>query len=117
MGGLSPGILREAVQQVISVPYDPSSIEYEADPIVDANQQIKVKQEGVYRDAHHAKRSVTNIPAVLVAAMNGCPKVSDLPSRKQKGINLRSSRCGQGKPTCKGSKACPDSCCGIRRCF
>jgi hypothetical protein len=85
MGGLLPGILREVVQQVISVPYDPSSNKYEANP-VDANPRIKVKQEGVHRDARHAEKSVTNIPAVQAAAMNGCPKVSDSPSRKQKGL-------------------------------
>ncbi len=56
-GGLSPGILRKAVQQVISVPYDPSSIEYEANLIVDANQLITVKQEGVHRNACRAKEA------------------------------------------------------------
>ncbi len=38
--GLSTGILKEAVQQVISEPCDPSSIGYEANPIVDTNQRI-----------------------------------------------------------------------------
>jgi hypothetical protein len=36
--GLSPGILREVVPQVISVPYDPSSVKYEAKPDVNAKQ-------------------------------------------------------------------------------
>ncbi len=73
---------------MIAVPYDPSSIEYEINPIGDANPRIKpeVRQEGVYRDAHHAERSVTMIPAVPVADMNGCPKVSDSPSRTKKGL-------------------------------
>jgi hypothetical protein len=44
--GPSRGILREAVPQVISVPYDPSSIEYEVNLIGDANPRIKVRQEG-----------------------------------------------------------------------
>ena len=50
---------------MISVPYDPSSIKYEAYPIVDANPRIKVKQEGILTDARHAERSIANIPAVL----------------------------------------------------
>jgi hypothetical protein len=48
--GQSRGILREAVPQVISVPYDPSSIEYEISPFGDANPRIKIIQEGDYVD-------------------------------------------------------------------
>jgi hypothetical protein len=71
---------------VISVPYDPSSIEYEISPSGDANPRIKVIQEGDYGDAHQPDRIETIIPAVLVANMNGCSKVSDSLSRKKKGL-------------------------------
>ena len=59
---------------------------HEVNLIRDANQRIKVRQEGVHTDAHHAERSVTMIPAVPVAEMNGYPKVSDSLSRKKKGF-------------------------------
>ncbi len=71
---------------MISVTYDPSFIGYKVNLIGEANLLIKVKQEGVHQNACHAEKSVTNIPAVQVAAMNQCPKVSDSPSRKQKGL-------------------------------
>jgi hypothetical protein len=86
MGGPLHGILRMAVPQVISVPYDLSFIGYEVNPIGDANLQIKDKQEGVHKDACHAERSITNIPAVPVTEMNRFPKDSDSPSRKQRGL-------------------------------
>ncbi len=53
--GLSPGVPREIVPQVISVPYDPSSVEYEAKPNVDATMRNKVTQEGVHRNASSAE--------------------------------------------------------------
>ncbi len=71
---------------MISVPYDSSSIEYEINPIGDANQRVKVRQEGVHRDVHHSERSLTMIPDVPVTEMYGCPKVSNSPSRKKKGF-------------------------------
>ena len=77
---------------MISVPYDPSSVEYETNPIVDVAPRIKVKQEGVHRNASRAERSVTNVPVVPEATMCGCPKISDsrvgLAEQETEGITL-----------------------------
>ncbi len=79
----------EVVQQVISVPYDPSSIEYENGPMGDAIQWRKVVQVKGYWDAHQPERSATMISAVPVTDMSGCPKASDSPSREKKGTTSR----------------------------
>ncbi len=70
------------VPQVISIPYDPSSVEYDAKPDVNVILRNRVKQEGVHRNASHAEN---NIPIVLVqeAPLYVCPKISDSLNRKQ----------------------------------
>ncbi len=53
---------------------------------MDVIPRIKVKQEGVHRNASRAERSVTSVPVVAEATMCGCPKISDSPNRKQTGV-------------------------------
>jgi hypothetical protein len=59
---VSSGVLRELVPQVISIPYDPSSIEYEAKPDVNVILQNRVKQEGVHRNASSAENNIPKTP-------------------------------------------------------
>ncbi len=83
-GGLSPGVIRETFLQVISVPYDPSSVEYEAGQHVDVIPRIMVKQEGVHQNASRAEGNIPNVPIVPEAMMYLCPKISDSPNRNKK---------------------------------
>ncbi len=62
------------------------SIECEIALIGDAIPWGKVIQETGYTDAHQPEISSTLISAVPVTEMIGCPKASDSPSRKKKGI-------------------------------
>ncbi len=63
-GGLSQCVLRELVLQVISVPYYPSSVEYEAKPNVNCILRARVKQEGIHRNASQAEKNMPNAPVV-----------------------------------------------------
>ncbi len=45
---------------VPSVPYDPSSVEYEAKPNVNGTLRNKVKQEGVHRKARYTEKNKPN---------------------------------------------------------
>ncbi len=69
---------------MILVRYDPCSIE--TGPIEYSIQWRKVIQERGYGDAHQPEVSATMISAVPLTDMNGCPKASDSPSRKKKGL-------------------------------
>ncbi len=82
--GPSCGIFREVVPQVISVPYNPCSIEN--DPAQDAISRRKVIQERGHGDAHQPEVSATIISTVPITDMNGCSKASDSPSTKKKGL-------------------------------
>ncbi len=82
--GLSQGVLRELVPQVISVPYDPSSVKYEAKPVVNVILRNRVKQEGDHRNASHVENNIPNVPVVPEALLHVCPKISDSPNRKQR---------------------------------
>jgi hypothetical protein len=83
-GGLSEGVLGDLVPQVISVPYDPSSVEYEVKPNVNEILRNRVKQEGVHRNASHAENNRPNVPVVPEALPYVCPKIEDSQARKQK---------------------------------
>ena len=70
------------VPQVIPGPYDPSSVEYKAKPVVNVILQNRVKQEGVLRNASHAENNIPNVPVVPEAPLYQCPKFSDSLNRK-----------------------------------
>ncbi len=76
-GGLSQVVLRELVQQAISVPNDPSSVENEAKSNVNGILRAKVKQEGVHINVSQVKNKMPNVPVVPEATLYVCPKIKE----------------------------------------
>ncbi len=92
-GGSAQGGLRELV---ISVPYDPSSVEYEAKPAVNGILGARVKQEGVHRYVSQAENNMPNVPKTL---LHVCQKIKASPARKQKeSSRIRGTEDKQDKP-------------------
>ncbi len=58
-----------------SVPYDPSSVEFDAKPDVNVILQNRVKQERIHQNANRAEKNISNAPIVQERTLIGYPKI------------------------------------------
>ncbi len=83
----------------MSVPYDPSSTEYEVKPVVNTVLRNRVKQEGVHRNASHAENNIPNVPVVPEAPLYVSSKISDSQNRKQNELfRIQENEDNENKP-------------------
>ncbi len=75
---------RELVPQVISVPYDPSCVQYEAKPAVHRIPLAEVKQECIHSNISQGDTDLSDVPIISGAPMPVCPKIEILQAKKQK---------------------------------